>query len=113
MAEKTVVIIEKFYQLMVWTVPKLGKFPRDQRFLLADKIQTIMTEVLESLIVAAYSKKKIAILREVNLKLEKLRFLSRLAKDLKYINVKGYHYFNNNINEVGRMVGGWIKKIED
>ena len=104
-----VVIVEKTYKLLVWAVPKLGKFPRDQRFLLADKIQTILSKILEQLIIAAYSKRKIDILRGVNLELEKLRYFSRLAKDLKYLNIDAHHYFANCINEIGRMAGAWIK----
>ena len=104
-------IVEQWYRLMLWTVPKLGKFPRDQRFLLADRINKTMMDTLENLIDASYSKKEkaVPILIETNRQLEKLRYYSRLSKDLKYINVKGYHYFANEINRIGKMVGGWIK----
>lgn len=41
--------------------------------------------------------------------MEKLRYLIRLSKDLKAFNVKKYAYISNEINELGKMVGGWIK----
>ncbi len=104
-------IVEQWFNIMVWTIPKLGKFPRDQRFLLADKVQTLMCDVLEDLLYSSYASKENAVkkLKECNLKLEKLRYYIRLCKELKYVSVKGYHYFVKRINEVGQMIGGWIK----
>lgn len=103
-------IVEQWYKLMVWTIPKLGKFPRDQRFLLADKVQTLMSDVLDDLIYSSYAKPRDAIakLKKSNLKLEKIRFYIRMCKDLKYISTKGTHYFIQTVNEIGRQIGGWI-----
>ena len=107
----SVQIVEQWYQLMVWTIPKLGKFPRDQRFLLADKVQTLMSEVLEDLLFSSYTKPLEAIekLKKSNLKLEKLRFYLRMSKELNYTSTKAYHYFVTKVNEIGTQIGGWIK----
>lgn len=43
-------------------VPKLEKFPRSQKFLLADRIENLMLDILDLLIDAAYSRKKEATL---------------------------------------------------
>jgi len=104
-------IVEQWTQFMVWTIPKLSKFPRDQRFLLADRIQNIMSEVLEDLIYSSYAKPDEVIkkLKETNLKLEMLRFYIRISKELKFVSVKGYHYYIKKVNEIGMSVGGWIK----
>jgi hypothetical protein len=45
----------------------------------------------------------------VNLKLDVLRFMMRIAKDMKYVNVNSYDFFCQSAIEVGRMVGGWLK----
>ena len=110
-------IVEQWYNLVVWTIPKLGKFPRDQRFLLADKMQTLMCDILEDLIYSSYASKENAVkrLKECNLKLEMLRYYIRLSKDMKYVSIKVYHYLVKRINDIGRMIGGWIRyklKIE-
>jgi hypothetical protein len=48
-------------------------------------------------------------LRAANLELEKLRFGIRLAKDLRHIDFGRYEYAARSIDEVGRLVGGWMK----
>lgn len=102
-------VVEKHYKLILWMLPKIANFPKDQRFLLADRIETILLEILELLIEAVYSRDKKDILTKANLKLEQLRFMVRIAKDMKYISVKGYDYFCQSALEIGRMVGGWLK----
>jgi len=81
-------IITKLYDFILWPIPKLEKFPRSQKFLLAEWIENGMRDILELFIEAAYSKKKGSVLCEESLKLETLRYPIRLSKDLKSINIK-------------------------
>lgn len=107
-------VVEKHYDLIKWMLSKIGKFPKDQRFLLADRIERYLLEVLELLIAAMYNPvDRRQLLVKVNFKLDVLRFLMRLSKDMRYINVKAYHYFCRQIVEIGRMVGGWLKVSSD
>ncbi|MFN0315378.1 MAG: diversity-generating retroelement protein Avd [Burkholderiales bacterium] len=101
--------LEKAYQFMLWLIPAVEKFPRGQRFLLGDRIQTTALDALEGLIEATYSREVGAILTRVNLMLEKLRFLFRLAKDLRYLDLKRYEFVARAVDEIGRLVGGWMK----
>lgn len=102
-------VVEKHYQLILWMLPKMANFPKDQRFLLADRIEGILLDILELLIEAVYSKNKREILIKVNLKLDFLRFMMRIAKDMKYVNLKSYDFFCQSAIGVGKMVGGWLK----
>jgi len=58
MAEKAV-IITKTYDLLKYCIPVLAKFPRDQKFLLGNHFQKLITDVLDALIEAYYSKIKL------------------------------------------------------
>jgi len=102
------VVVSKTYDLTLWMLPKLAKFPRDQRFLLGDRIENMLLDILEDLIDATYTKEKVNILKKANLRLEKLRFLVRLSSDMRFINLTSYEFAGRGIDEVGRMVGGWI-----
>jgi hypothetical protein len=106
---KEVDAITKLYDFILWIVPKIEKFPRKQKFLISDRIETLMLEILDLLIEAAYSKSKNVALRSANLRLEKLRYLVRLAKDLRLINLKSYEYSAGAINAVGISIGGWLR----
>ncbi len=92
--------VTKLYDLLLWAVPKLEKLPRGQKFLIGDRIENLLLDILELLIDAAYSRSKGALLRQANLKLEKLRYLVRLAKDLKLINMQAYEQAARRIDEV-------------
>lgn len=103
-------IITKTYDLLKYSIPILSKFPRDQKFLLGDQFQKLLTEILDAFIEAYYSKKRIHILIPANLKLEKLRYRIRLSHEFKFISNKQYGQFSEKVDEIGRMLGGWIKK---
>jgi hypothetical protein len=97
------------YQFLLWLIPTLEKFPRSQKFLLGDQLQRQALKVLDHLITATYTRQREGDLRAANLGLEKLRFGVRLAKDLRHLDLKAYEHAARAIDEVGRMVGGWIK----
>ncbi len=45
----------------------------------------------------------------MNLLLEKLRHLVRLAKNLHYLDLRKYEFAARATDEIGRLVGGWMK----
>ena len=53
---------------------------------------------------------KRAVLGTVNLKLERLRYLIRMSKDLQLLSLRKYEYVARKMNEVGAMLGGWLKQ---
>jgi hypothetical protein len=103
-------VIAKTYDLVIWSCKHIAKFTRSYRFTLGDRLERQLYQVLEKLLRAKYSRERAAILREVNLELEVLRFQFRMAKDLKCLSLDSYGYAARTVNEVGQMVGGWIKK---
>lgn len=77
----------------------LKNFPRDQKFLLADRIQALTSEVLEIFIEAYYSRgfEKKNRLQQANIKLEKLRYYIRLCYELGfYSSIKYANYSGKN-----------------
>ncbi len=94
---------------IVWLIPTVEKFPRNQKFLLGDRIQTTALDVLERLIEATYTRARDRMLASANLGLEKLRFLFRIAYTLKRLDHRRYEHAARSIDDIGRLVGGWIK----
>ena len=101
-------IITKTYDFLLYLIPQLSRFPRDQKFILGDRIQILTMDILDLFIEAFYSpnQQKLKVLADANMKLEKLRYLIRLSHDLKLINVHRYEVFSEKINELGKMLGG-------
>lgn len=108
-ARKSGPALEAMFRFIVWLIPTLDKFPRSQRFLLGDRIQNTALEVLELLIDATYSRARERALGDANLGLEKLRYLFRLCAELRYLDTRRYEFAARALDEIGRMVGGWIK----
>jgi hypothetical protein len=101
--------VTKLYDIILWLIPQIEKFNRDYKFTLGDRIISNLLNSLEIIIEAVYTKEKYQLLKRLNLQIEKLRYLIRLSKDLRALNLKKYAYISNEINELGKMVGGWIK----
>lgn len=101
--------VTKLYDIILWLIPQVEKIPRDYKFTVGDRIINVLLDSLETLIEAVYSKDKQHLLRRLNLQLEKLRYLIRLSKDLRCLSIKKYEYISNEINELGKMTGGWMK----
>jgi hypothetical protein len=107
-------IVRKAYDLLLHTIPVLNKFPRNQRFALADRIQGGLTELLEALVRAYYSPlaMKKDLLLQVNIQLEILRHYFRLCYDLGLYSSLKYQEFAERLDEIGRMNGGWLKSLK-
>lgn len=101
------------YDLLLFAIPTLVKFPRSQKFVLADRLQNALTGLLELLIEAYYShgeQKRIA-LQTANLELEKIRYLVRLSKDLHCLDLRRYELMAGKLNEIGVQTGAWLKSL--
>lgn len=106
-------ILTKIHDLLLYLVPQLAKFPRDQKFLLADRIQVKVLDVQEACLRAYYTRDKAPHLRHANMGLEICRHLVRLSHDLKLFTTKAYGVLCEKMEEVGRMIGGWLKSARN
>ena len=104
-------ILTKLQDLLVYLIPQLNKFPRDQKFVLGDRIETKLLDVQEDCLRAYYSRDKRGHLLEANLQLEVARHLVRLANALKLFSNHTYGVLAEKMDEVGRMIGGWLKSV--
>lgn len=108
-ARRTGPALEQIYRFLLWLMPTVEKFPRTYKFTLGDRIQTTAFVVLEGLIEATYTRVREKRLSDVNLAIERLRFLMRLSTDLKCLDKRRYEFAAKSLDEIGRQVGGWIK----
>ena len=108
-ARTTGAALEAHYRFVLWLVPTVERFPRKQKFLLGERIQATALDVPERLIEATYTRQRRGRLADANLGLEKLRFLFRLARNLRILDYRRYEYAARSIDETGRRVGAWNK----
>ena len=103
------VIYQKHYDLMLYTFPIINRFPKNQRFVLGQQMQNCMVDIAKLIVQANAERNKGKTLWQIDVELEKLRLLIRLAKDLNILPMKQYGLMSERISEVGRLLGGWMK----
>jgi len=103
------IIYQKHYDLLLYSFPIIGRFPREQRFVLGQQIENAMLDIGQTIVHANKLRNKKEKLYELDIALEKLRFLIRLAKDLKMMSVSKYGHHCEQIDEIGKLLGGWLK----
>ena len=102
-------IIQDFYDFMLWMIRHIEKYPRHHRYSLGYAMEGRMQRILELLLKAKYRKEKKALLDDVNIELELLRFQLRLSKDLAVLAVKSYGFGSKSLLAIGAQAGGWSK----
>ena len=80
-----------------------------------ERSENAILDVIEGILAAseAYRTEKLPILKGVSVKLNLLRVFFRLAKDAKVIDVKKYLVLEGMVDEIGRMLGGWMKSVKE
>jgi hypothetical protein len=102
-------VIQRTYDLVKWSCAHSARFPRSHRFVLGERIERRLYDLLECLIQARYTKDRAALLRQANLSLEVLRYQMRLAHELRCLRTNSYGHASGALQEIGRLVGGWLK----
>ncbi len=103
-------VVSDAYELLKWLIDHVGKFPRSHRFVLGERIETAMLDLLMFLIEAAYQRDaKKRLLQCANLELEKVRLLIRLGKDLGFTSLRQYEHASVQVAGIGRQIGGWVR----
>jgi hypothetical protein len=106
----------------------LGHFPRHEKHALANRIRNIAYEVYDLIIEAQKRYYKKTTLTNLDIAHEKLRMQLYLAYELGYFRFKDGRKSDKKPNELeehrflvisklndelGKMIGGWIKKIKE
>ncbi len=103
-------IFVKWVDFSKWLLLTTDQFPKKVRFTFTEKLNSIALSLVEDLVEARYSRNKSVPLRRANMNLEKLRVLIRICFELKILSKKSYQHASYSINEVGKMLGGWMKQ---
>ena len=81
--DQELIVVTKTYDLILWSCNHTSRFPRNHRFVLGERIERNLYDLLETLIRAKYTKNRQRFLEEANLALEVLRLPMGLAKSLQ------------------------------
>ena len=106
-------ILHKVFDFYKLFNQHLQLFPKRNRLTLGRKIDSLILEIIELIFLALNSEKKekTIILRKASLKIDLLKIVIRLAKETKALDNKKYILLQKELQEIGKMLGGWIRAI--
>lgn len=86
---KKLIIFQKMYDFTLWLFPLMNRIPKSHKTILGKQIEERGLSTL-------------------------LRILLRLTKDLRFMSIAQYSYGAQKINEIGRILSGWMRvKVEE
>lgn len=100
-------------ELTGWSLDRTASLPKSHRFTFGQRLDNLALDALQLAIQAIYSARadKPALLTRLNLLLEQLRVLWRLVHDRHWISQQQLLFVNRQLDEIGRMTGGWLKQL--
>jgi hypothetical protein len=87
----------------------VAQFPKHEKYLLANKVRELGYDIFEAAVTVNKRFHKKTTLSELNVKHEILRQFVNLAFELKYIDAQKHRVSQLKIDEVGKLIGAWIK----
>lgn len=96
--------------MLVYNNIMLAQMPKHEKYLMANKIRETGYAIFENAIIINKKFHKRTTLTELNIKHELLRQYVNLAFELKYIDLQKHRTAQLKIDEVGKMIGAWIKQ---
>lgn len=103
------ILFSRYHDFMLWLVPTLEKYPRSQRFLLAQRLLAVAETCYSNLIRArkVTGSAKAQTLLDADIRLEQIRLYLRLSQELTCISFDQYEHAIRLVNELGRLLGAW------
>jgi len=108
-------VLSVAYKLSLALYAATSKFEKPHRYTLGQRLDSAALELLVALVqtaVAPPGAGKIKPLERASEQVTLLRILVRLAKDIRMISLQQYASLQAEIDEVGRMVGNWLRHAQ-
>lgn len=103
----------KWYDFAKWVLGRVEGFPKNQRFVLGNRVSNATLGVLDTLSQAAYASGKVKedFLELAQPRINALRWLLRMCRDRNLLSNRQFGHGCSQMEECGRMVGGWRKQV--
>lgn len=102
-------LLVKLEELDQYTHMATAQFPKSERHVLAAEIRRQVNELIRLTVRCAKRYHKKTSLQDLDIELECLRCMVRKAYALKYCSAHRLETWTRAMDEVGRMIGAWIK----
>jgi hypothetical protein len=89
--------------------------PKQDRHTVWQKCESVLLNILEEVLLASQLPKaeKLPLIDKASSDLNSLRIFFRLSLEIKAIDNKKYLTLQSGTDEIGRMLGGWMKSVKE
>ncbi len=108
-------ILKQGYELYKTFCGYRNSVPKIDRHTLWQRCEDAVLDALENMLLASQLNKteKLVILYKASVKINLLKIFIRLARDTKALDLNKYIILEKQINEIGKMIGGWIRSVKN
>lgn len=106
------IILQKVEDMATYAYHCIEQFPKSHKFTLGERLQILLEEIMVLIITCNKRYHKKTTLQDLDIRLDTLRSFVRIAKSLKVLPFHKYEHWSELNDEIGRLLGGWIKSME-
>ena len=97
--ESELIIYQKYIDLVEYGYNLLIKYPKTEKYALTSEIRKSMFETLRLILYA----------NKIDAEISTQKFFVRFSYKNKYISHNNYFEWSKRLDEIGKIIGGWIK----
>jgi hypothetical protein len=100
-------VYQNTYDLNLYFFKLSRGFSKDFKYGLAGEVKSLLSELLDQIVIANNSQDKTVVLQKASLTVERIKIKSRMLHDLKVMNLKSYEYFSRQLIEISKQLEKW------
>ncbi|MHB9010636.1 MAG: four helix bundle protein [Ignavibacteriaceae bacterium] len=105
------ILFQKAYDFFVWLFPIVGKFPKNQRFVLGQQLEILSLRLVEDIMYAQNMHMETLSLDRVRHQIDMIRIHIRLAHDVHLLSLVQYSRGSEWVNELDRIAAALRKSM--
>lgn len=112
MKADTLIIYQKYLDLIYYTNDLVRKYPKSEKFALVTELKKSLYQGLEELMLAQkefHKQNRLHHLNQLDVYLNLQKIYIRLSYKYRYISIKNYETWSEKVTDICNLLGAWIK----
>ena len=110
--ESELLIYQKYIDLVEYGYNLLKKYPKSEKYGLTSEMRKSMFETIRLILYAnkiANRGIRLQTINKIDAEISSQKFFVRFSYKNKYISHSNYFEWSKRLDEIGKIIGGWIK----
>lgn len=110
--ESNLLIYQKYTDVIEYGYNLLKKYPKSEKYGLSSEIRKSMFQTIRLILYAnkmSNKYNKLDIINKIDAEIASQKFFVRFSYRSRYISNNNYYEWSKRLDEIGKILGGWIK----